>query len=77
MKQKPRLKDSVECSSYGAVLAVLASLNARSKWFETKRKFKEDAVVIVTPDAKRREWPISRVVKTHLGKDELVRVVDI
>ena len=55
----------------------LSSLNARSKWFETKRKFKEDAIVIVTPDAKRREWPISRIVKTHLGKDELLRVVDI
>lgn len=55
----------------------LPSLNSRGKWFETKRKFEEDAVVIVTYDAKRHEWPISRIVKTHLGKDGLVRVVDI
>jgi hypothetical protein len=56
----------------------LPSLNARGKWYETKRNFEDgDVVVVVTPDARRGQWPIGRVVKTHPGKDGLVQVVEV
>ena len=56
----------------------LPSLNARKKWNRPKRNVKEgDVVVLMSPDAKRRDWPIGRVVSAYPGKDGLVRVVQV
>lgn len=38
---------------------------------------KEGHVLIVEPNASRREWPLSRVIEAYPGDDGLVRVVKV
>jgi len=38
----------------------------------------DDVVVVIYPKARRRrDWKVGRVVRTYLGEDGLVRVVDV
>ena len=50
----------------------------RHKWFSKEKNLKEDDVVIVIdPNARRRDWKVGRIVHTYPGADGLVHVVDI
>ena len=56
----------------------LPSLNVRKKWFHPRHNLKEgDVVLIVEPNASRREWPLGHVIEAYLGDDGLVRVVKV
>jgi hypothetical protein len=56
----------------------ITSIGARSKWFEKKENFKEgDIVLVIDPEASRRDWKIGRIVDVYPGSDGLVRVVDV
>ena len=56
----------------------LPSLNVRKKWFHPRHNLKEgDVVLIVEPNASRREWPLGRVIEAYPGDDGLVRVVKV
>ena len=55
---------------------LLPSFNIRKKWFHPRHNFKEgDVVLIVEPNASRREGPLGRVIEAYPGDDGLVRVV--
>jgi len=57
----------------------LPYVGSRHKWFSKEVNLKEDDVVVVIyPKARRRrDWKVGRVVRTYLGEDGLVRVVDV
>ena len=56
----------------------LPYIGSRHKWFSKEKNLKEDDVVIVIdPDARRRDWKVGRIVRTYPGADGLVRVVDV
>ena len=56
----------------------LPHIGFRHKWFLPTANLKEDdIVVIIDPNAARREWKIGRIQRTYPGSDELVRVVDV
>ena len=56
----------------------LPYIGSRHKWFSKDKNLKEDDVVIVIdPDARRRDWKVGRIVRTYPGADGLVRVVDV
>jgi len=54
----------------------LPTLNVRRKWFRPRHNWKEgDVVLIAESKAKRREWPLGRVMEVYPGDDGLVRVL--
>ena len=56
----------------------LPHIGSRHKWFSKEKNLKEDDVVIVIdPDARRRDWKVCRIIRTYPGADGLVRVVDV
>jgi len=56
----------------------LPSLNVTKKWFHPRHNLKEgDVVLIVEPNANRREWPLGCVIEAYPGDDGLVRVVKV
>ena len=56
----------------------LPYIGSQQKWFVKKENLKEDnVVVVIDPDAKRRDWKVGRIVRTYPGADGLVRVVDV
>lgn len=56
----------------------LPSLNVRNKWFHLRHNLKEgDVVLIAEPNARRGEWPLSRVMEAYPGNDGLVRAVRV
>ena len=36
-----------------------------------------DVVMVIDPNASRREWKVGRIERTYPGRDLLVRVVDV
>ena len=72
--------------SAGAYETCLATVDARvfaAYWIETKVVFPADniqvgdVVVVIDPNAARREWKVGRIEQTYPGPDRLVRVVDV
>ena len=56
----------------------LPYIGSRHKWFSKEKNLKEDDVVIVIdPDARRRDWKVGRILRTYPGADSLMRVVDV
>ena len=56
----------------------LPHIGSRKKWFlPTKNVRIGDVVVVIDPDAARREWKVGRIEQVYPGNDELVRVVDV
>ena len=57
---------------------VLDQLQKRNKWLYPKRNLQIDDLVIVRDDLlPPTRWPLARITATHLGRDGLVRVVDL
>ena len=53
-------------------------LNARSKWQRQEKSIsKGDIVMVHEENAPRACWPIGRVVETFVGRDGVVRVVEV
>ena len=53
-------------------------LNARSKWQRQDKSIaKGDIVMVHEENAPRACWPIGRVVETFVGRDGVVRVVEV
>lgn len=53
-------------------------IDSRHKWFSEKENLKEDdVVVVIDPDARRRDLKVGRIVRTYPGAEGLVRVVDV
>ena len=56
----------------------LPGLNARKKWFLTQRDVQVgDVMLVISPDTRRGNWPMGRVLEVHPGKDGRIRVVII
>ena len=56
----------------------MQSLAARHKWRRATRNFAVgDAVLVMDPNLPRGKWVFGRVVATHPGQDQLVRVVTV
>ena len=52
--------------------------NDRKKWFRTQRDVQVgDVMLVISPDTRRGNWPMGRVLEVHPGKDGRVRVVRI
>ena len=48
------------------------------KWFKKQRNVSVvDVVLVISPDSKRGEWPLGKVIETYPVKDGLVRVVKL
>lgn len=56
----------------------LSTLQSRQKW-QTKRPNLEEGDIVLMKDnqAKRNEWPMGVIVKTHPSKDRIVRNVEV
>ena len=56
----------------------LPHIGSRRKCFFPEYKIQVgDVVVVIDPDAARREWKVARIDQTYPGPDGLVRVVDV
>jgi hypothetical protein len=56
----------------------LPHIGSRKKWFlPTKNLNVGDVVVVIDPDAARREWKVERIKQVYPGNDGLVRVIDV
>lgn len=56
----------------------LPSIGSRQKWFQPSKNLTVgDVVLVIDPDAPRRDWKLGRIEAVHPGKDGLVRVVDV
>lgn len=56
----------------------LPHIGSRQKWFYPTENLKVgDVVMVIDPNAARREWKVGRVQSTFPGSDNLVRVVDV
>lgn len=56
----------------------LPHIGSRNKWLEEKKNVSVgDVVVVIDPDAARRDWKVGRVEQVYPGNDGLVRVVDV
>ena len=51
----------------------LPHIGSRQKWFLKIG----DVVMVIDPNAARREWKVGCVERTYPGRDQLVRVVDV
>ena len=55
----------------------LPHIGSRQKWFFPTENLKVgDVVMVIYPNASRREWKVGRIERTYPGRDQLVRVVD-
>lgn len=56
----------------------ITSLRLRQKWLHTQRNLKENDVVLVADEQTARGvWPLARVTKVNVSKDDLVRSVEV
>lgn len=56
----------------------LPYIGSRHKWFLPSANLKVgDVVIVIDPNAARREWKFGRIECTYPGRDQLVRVVDV
>ena len=56
----------------------LPHIGSRHKWFLQQENLKEDdTVVVIDPNAARKDWKVGRIVRTYPGGDGFVRVVDV
>ena len=56
----------------------LPHIGSRQKWFFPTENLKVgDVVMVIDPNASRREWKVGRIERTYPGGDQLVRVVDV
>ena len=56
----------------------LPTIGSRHKWFLPTENLKVgDVVLVIEPDAPRRDWKIGRIEAVYPGQDGLVRVVDV
>ena len=56
----------------------VSHIGSRYKWFSQQKNLKEDdTVVVIDPNATRRDWKVGRIVHTYRGEDGLVRVLDV
>ena len=56
----------------------LPHIGSRQKWFRPTENHKVgDVVIVIDPNAARREWKVGCVEHTYPGRDQLVRVVDV
>ena len=56
----------------------LATLQLRQKWIHPQKNFQEgDLVLICDESLPRKSWPLARVLRTNLGRDGLVRSVEL
>jgi hypothetical protein len=56
----------------------LPTLGSRKKWFQIKRDFKvNDVVVVIDVENPRGHWPLGRIVEVFPGADGHVRVVKV
>jgi len=56
----------------------LPSIGSRSKWFQPSKNLTVgDLVLVIDPDAPKRDWKLGRIEAVYPGKDGLVRVVDV
>ena len=56
----------------------LLNISKRQKWFKPRKELNEGAVVLVIDEnSSRNQWPLGRIVKTHKGRDGLVRSADV
>ena len=56
----------------------LPHIGSRHKWFFPAVNLKVgDVVMVIDPNAARREWKVGRIECTYPGRDDLVRVVDV
>ena len=54
------------------------TLNARRKWYRTRRDVRVgDVMLVVSPDTPRGKWVLGRVLEVYPGKDGHVRVAKI
>ena len=54
----------------------LPHIGSRQKWFFPTENLKVgDVVMVIGPNASRREWKVGRIERTYPGRDQLVRVV--
>ena len=55
----------------------LPGLSRRKKWYQEKGNIQVDVLIVMSANTPRGKWPLGRIVKTHLGVDEWVRVADV
>ena len=56
----------------------LPSLSSRKKWYKERKDVRiGDVVLVISPDSKRGEWPLGKVIETYPGNDGRVRVVKL
>ena len=56
----------------------LPGLNARSKWYRTRKDIEVgDVVLIISPDTQRGQWPLGRVLEVCRGRDGHVRAAKV
>ena len=56
----------------------LPHIGSRHKWFFPEVNLQVgDVVMVIDPNASRREWKVGRIECTYPGRDQLVRVVDV
>ncbi|KAL9987286.1 hypothetical protein ACROYT_G001568 [Oculina patagonica] len=56
----------------------LPHIGSRQKWFFPTENLKVgDVVMVIDPNAARRDWKVGRIERTYPGRDQLVRVVDV
>ena len=56
----------------------LPCIGSRQKWFQRLKNLRVgDLVLVIEPDAPRRDWKLGRIEAVHPGKDGLVPVVDV
>ena len=73
-----RIQELIRCVWQRWLREYLPYIGSRHKWFSKEKNLKEDDVVImIDPDARRRDWKKGRIVRTYPGADGLVRVVDV
>ena len=59
-------------------LASIHKLSPRHKWSDARENLvQRDIVLVIDENAKRGQWKMAEVVKTYIGDDNLVRVVDV
>lgn len=57
---------------------VLHQMQQRNKWIRPQRNLEVGDIVIITDElSPPTKWPLGRVIETHTGKDNLVRVVTL
>lgn len=77
MKRWRRVQDLTRHVRQRWMREYLPHIASRAKWLFPAENTQVGNVVVIDPNATRRDWKVGRIEQTYLGPDGLVRVVDV